>query len=82
MAVEPHRPLMTNIGTETAFRHDHCKHFKKTKHLLESEVSWCDHRLAQIPKEASSEVRVHTGTTQVDFEADRPPHAFSPPGDL
>ena len=27
-------------------------------------------------------VRVHAGTTQVDFEVDRPPPADSPPGDL
>ena len=27
-------------------------------------------------------VRVHTGTTQVEFEVDRPPLADSPPGDL
>ena len=58
------------------------KHFEKSKHLLGSEVSWCDHRLAQTPKEAFSEVRVHPGTTQVDFEVDRPPPADSPPEDL
>ena len=34
VAVEPHRPPMMNVGTETAFRHDHCKHFQKSKHLL------------------------------------------------
>ena len=27
-------------------------------------------------------VTVHTGTTQVDFEVDRPPPADSPPGDF
>ena len=27
-------------------------------------------------------VRFHVGTTQVDFEVDRPPPADSPPGDL
>ena len=75
VAVEPHRPPMTNVSTETAFRHDHCKHFEKSKHLFGSEVSWCDHRLAQTPKEAYSEVRVHTGTAQVNFEVDRPPPA-------
>ena len=81
VAVEPHRPPMSNVGTETAFRHNHCKHFQKRKHHLGSEVSWCDHRPAQTPKEAFSEVRVHAGTTQVDFEVDRPPPAHSPPGD-
>ena len=29
VAVEPHRPPMTNVGTETAFRLDHCKNFLK-----------------------------------------------------
>ena len=33
---------MTNVGTETAFRHDQCKHFQKSKHRFVSEVSWCD----------------------------------------
>ena len=84
VAVEPHRPPVINVGTETAFRKDHRKLFQKRKHLkiLGLEVSWCDHRLPQTPKEAFSEVRVHGGTTQVDFEVDRPPPADSPPGDL
>ena len=55
---------------------------KETSLDLGSEVSWCDHRLAQTSKEAFSEVRVHAGTTQVDFEVERPPPADSPPGDL
>ena len=34
VAVEPAGLLLeTNVGTETAFRHDHCKHIKKSKHL-------------------------------------------------
>ena len=33
------RPPMTNVGTETAFRLDQRKHFRKSKHLLRSEVS-------------------------------------------
>ena len=74
---------MTNLGTETAFRHDHCKHFQKSVHLLGSEVSWCDHRLAQTPKEAFSEVKVHTGTTQVDFKVGPPATCtVSPPDHL
>ena len=32
VAVQPHRPPMINAGTETAFRHNHCKHFQKSKH--------------------------------------------------
>ena len=76
---------MTNEGTETAFRHDHCKHFQKSKHLLGSKVSRCYHQLASctdpkrsIPRGQSS----RTGMTQVDFEVDRPPPADSPPGDF
>ena len=33
------RPPMTDVGTETAFRLDQRKHFRKSKHLLRSEVS-------------------------------------------
>ena len=29
VAMEPHRPAVINEGTETAFRHDHCKPFQK-----------------------------------------------------
>ena len=36
------RPPMTDVGTETAFRLDQRKHFRKSKHLFRSEVSWCD----------------------------------------
>ena len=36
VAVEPRRSPVTNVGTETTFRHDHCKHFQKSKHLLGS----------------------------------------------
>ena len=33
------RPPMTDVGTETAFRLNQRKHFRKSKHLLRSEVS-------------------------------------------
>ena len=33
------RPPMTDVGTETAFRLDQRKHFRKSKHILRSEVS-------------------------------------------
>ena len=33
---------MTDVGTETAFRLDQRKHFRKSKHPLRSEVIWCD----------------------------------------
>ena len=40
------RPPLTDVGTEIAFRQsfrlDQRKHFRKSKHLLRSEVSWCD----------------------------------------
>ena len=39
VVVEPHTPPMINVGTETAFRHDHCKHFQKSKHLS-SYIGW------------------------------------------
>ena len=40
--VAPGPPMsMTDVGTETAFRLDQRKHFRKSKHLLRSEVSWC-----------------------------------------
>ena len=42
VALEPRRPPMTDVGTETAFRLDQRKHFRKSKHLLRSEVNWCD----------------------------------------
>ena len=42
IAVQPRRPPMTDVGTETAFRLDQRKHFQKSKRLLRSEVSWCD----------------------------------------
>ena len=42
IAKEPPRPPMTDVGTETAFRLDQRKHFRKSKHPLGSEVSRCD----------------------------------------
>ena len=60
-----------------------CIQFPKRKQLLWSEVSSCNHWLARTPKEAFSEVTVHTTTIQVDFEVyhhGQPP-ANSPPGD-
>ena len=39
VTVEPRRPPLTDVGTETAFRLDQRKHFRKSKHLLRSEVS-------------------------------------------
>ena len=38
VAVEPRRPpLRDNVGSETAFRHDHCKHIKKREVSLSTE---------------------------------------------
>ena len=51
------------------------------KRLLGSMVRWCDHRLPHNLKEALSEVRLHTGTVQVDSEVDGQPAADSPRGD-
>ena len=90
-SMKPRRPPMTkHTRPETAFRQAHaserplhgiCMHSQKSKHLLGSKVRWCDHRLARTPKEAFSQVRVHAGTANVDFEVDRQPPADSPPGD-
>ena len=76
-------------GTATAFRQVHASEwpfaciFKKETSLgvRNLEVSWCHHRLAQTPKEAFSGVRVHAGTTQVDFEVDRRHLQILHPGD-
>ena len=86
VAVEPHRPPMIKVGTETAFRHDHCKHFQKSKHLqiLESEVSWWAHRLAHRPQKKHSprSERSHRNYTGV-FRSWLPATCrFSTAGDL
>ena len=39
LAVETRRPPKTDVGTETAFRLDQRKHFRKSKQLLRSKVS-------------------------------------------
>ena len=39
-AVEPRRPPMTDVVTETTFRLDQRKHFQKSKHNLSPRVSW------------------------------------------
>ena len=49
------RPPMTDVGTETAFRLDQRKHFRKSKHLLRSEVSWCDLHLRRSTWHCTSE---------------------------
>ena len=48
-------PPMTDVGTETAFRLDQRKHFRKSKHLLRSEVSWCDLHLRRSTWHCTSE---------------------------
>ena len=119
---------MTDVGTETTFRLNQRIISIKSKHLLRSEVSWCDQTLTSIdlhlvnlhvqvrrsiymlsvtdfdPKGREPFPRseftpgsiwtywmlidhqvqsdFHVGTTQVDFEVDRPPPANSPTGDL
>ena len=93
VAVKPRRPPKTNVDTETAFRHDHCK---TRVHIQKVNISEVRGQLIR----SNSEVRVHagakfghtgcwsiakcshTGTSQVDFQVDRPPPSNSPPGDL
>ena len=65
-----HMPPMTNVGTDTAFRHDHCKHFQKKVNIPWGQRSLMRSLPCTHPKEAVSEVRVHAGTTQVDFKVD------------
>ena len=88
VAVEPRMPPKTNVDTKTAFRHDHCK-----TRVLRSEVSWCDQtqrseftlalNLGILDAgQSPNAVSIHAGTSQVDFEVDRPPPAACPPGDL
>ena len=49
------RPPMTDVGTETAFRFNQGKHFRKSKHLLRSEVNWCDLHLRRSTWHCTSE---------------------------
>ena len=91
--MKPRVPPKTNVDTETAFRHDHCKTRVHIQNVNTSEVR------GQLIR-SNSEVRLHAGakfwhtgclsirkcshpgTSQVDFQFDRPPPANSPPGDL
>ena len=54
VAVKPRRPPKTNVDTETAFRHDHCKTHIHIQKVNISEVR------GQL-KRSNSEVRVHAG---------------------
>ena len=90
VTVEPRRPPKTNVDSETAFTHDHCK-----TRVLRSEVSWYDQTQRSEftlalnldlldARQSPNAVSVHAGvrTSQVDFEVDRSPPAACPPGDL
>ena len=83
---------MTDVGTETAFRINQRKHFRKSKHPLRSEVSWCDLHLRRstvsrsinmvsvdgfVPKGIISGVRVQAGLYLDMLDADRSPNAVS-----
>ena len=54
LSVAP-RPPMTDVGTETAFRLDQRKHFRKSEHILRSEVSWCALHLRRSTWHCTSE---------------------------
>ena len=56
---------MTDVGTETAFRLDQRKHFRKSKHF--------------VPKGIISGVRVQAGLYLDTLDADRSPNAVSVP---
>ena len=83
---------MTNLGTETAYRHDHCIHFQKVNI---SEVrgqfmrsNSCRSAATSIytlsvmdfdPNGTISEVRVHVGLYLDILDADRLPNAADSP---
>ena len=78
------RPPLTDayVVTETAFRLDQRKHFRKSKHLLRSEVSWCDLHLplstwhctrASKPKPTSTYLKT-TGPGQPKLTLSTPPN--------
>ena len=93
VAVKPGGSPKTNVDTETALRHDHCK---TRVHIQKVNISEVRGQLIR----SNSEIRVHAGakfghtgcwsiakcshpgTLQVDFQVDHPPPANSPPGDL
>ena len=93
VAVKPRRPPKTNVDTETAFRHDHCK---TRVYIQKANISEVRGQLIR----SNSEVRGHAGakfghtgcwsiarcshpgTSEMDFQVYRPPPANSPPGDL
>ena len=88
VAVEPHRPPKTNMGTETAFRHNHCKHIQKRKHLWgQDQLIRSKSRLFSTtsiymlsvtyfdPKGTISEVRVHAGANLDMLVPGRSPNA-------
>ena len=93
VAVKPRRPPKTNADTETAFRHDHCK---TRVHIQKVNISEVRGQLIRSNSEVRVHAGVkfghtgcwsiakcsHPGTSQVDFQVDRPPPANSPPGDL
>ena len=54
VAVKPRRPPKTNVDTETAFRHDHCK---TRVHIQKVNISEVRGQLIR----SNSEVRVHAG---------------------
>ena len=80
---------MINTGTKTAFRH--AVIIASISKKVNISRSWGQRSVEAITglslhrpqncNKHSPEVRVHAGTTQVDFEVDRPPPADSPPGD-
>ena len=58
VTVETPPPLPASndrLGTETAVRLDQRKHFRKSKHLLRSEVNWCDLHLRRSTWHYTSE---------------------------
>ena len=68
--MKPHRPPMTNVGTETAFRHDHLQAFPKRLTSIEvgGQLIWSNmHRSTCLGSRISTQkepfpwVKIHTG---------------------
>ena len=67
VCMKPHKPPMTNAGTKTAFRHGHLQAFPKRKHLLRSEVSWCEQIGADLQLHRSTCFALQISTQKEPF---------------
>ena len=87
MAVEPRRPPMRNVGTETALRQTRpLQAFPKKVNIRSPASLGVRGQLMPSPACTDPKEKYSPGSEftpeQADFEVDRPPPADSPPGDL